>query len=74
MLALFNEAKKKLLRIIFGGNPGTDLPFLWKLRSKVEKSVEIILGLEKYEFLHRFFEERPNPKFSRISYVIAEKE
>ena len=43
-----SEAKQKILRIFFGGNPDIDLPFLWKLKEEVEETIDIILGLDEY--------------------------
>ena len=58
----------------FGGLPTCDLPFLWKLKDEIEEAVNEILAMDKYHKLQQVFAERPNPKFSRFSYVMASKE
>ena len=49
------EAKKIITRIFYGGKPPTDIPFLWKLRSEVNKVVDFIMNQEGNQSLLSFF-------------------
>ena len=66
-------AKQQLFWIFFGGLPTCDLLFLWKLKDEIEEAVNEIFAMDKYHKLHQVFAERPNPKYSRFSYVMASK-
>ena len=66
--------KKNINFIIFGANPRSDIPFLWKLKQEIDEAVEIILNDNDYLIYQNYFLEKPNPNYTRIYYIIAEKE
>ena len=68
------EAKKILISLFFGANPRSDIPFLWKLKQEIDEAVEIILNDNDYLIYKNYFSEKLNPNYTRISYIIAEKE
>ena len=65
------DAKEKLLRIFSGGEPKSEIPFLWKLKDEIDDAADLLLNLHKYEQLNRFFCERDNRKYSRFAYIMA---
>ena len=71
---LWMKQKKIIISIFFGKAPRSDIPYLWKLKDEVELIIDRVLQKDEYKELNNCFNDRPNPKYSRFAYVIAEIE
>ena len=69
-----NDAKRKLIRLFFGGRPDRDLPCLWKLEDEIKETIEAIIRLDRFNKYNEILSNRSNPKFSRFAYLMAELE
>ena len=67
-------AKKKITKLFYGGNPESDVPFMWKLKQEVDQAADYALQQEGNEVLNLAFNDRRNPKYSRLSYFQADLE
>ena len=60
--------------LFYGGKPSSNLPFLWKLKDEVETAVTNILQQEENHLLNSAFSNRDNPRYSKLSYFLADLE
>ena len=66
-----NEAKKMLIRTIYGGKPQDDNPLLWALLLEVIRASQYLLQQPKYVFLHSMYSDRKTPLFSRLFILLS---
>ena len=67
-------SKKLLIRLVHLGRPAQDIPFLWELSAQIQKAVDFLLALGKFEHLANRFADRPNPRATRLHYALADVE
>ena len=56
------------------GRPAQDIPFLWELSDQIQKAVDFLLALDRFQHLTTRFSDRPNPRAIRLHYALADLE
>ena len=64
-------ANKSLQKVLYGGKPDVDLPFLWALWGEVQAAGQVLLGSQEFEYLRDMFGQRPFPHATRLFYALS---
>ena len=68
------EAKTSLSKILYGGRPDFDLPFLWALWGETQAAAQILLNNNEFDYLQDKFSDRRHPQATRLFYALSKFE
>ena len=64
-------SQKSLQKVMYGGKPDVDLPFLWALWGEVQAAGQMLLGSQEFEYLRDMFGQRPFPHATMLFYALS---
>ena len=68
------DAKQCLSKLMYGGRPVFDLPFLWALWAEMQAASRVLLDNEEFAYLSDMFGNRRYPEASRLFYAVSNYE